>query len=198
MTIRNGVYVREFDWGNDRDANPPVPISADRFDAEFDGVAEAINGIINGTIPVAGSGGAMVGTVLAAIHAGVANSEGVRVHIDRNTPDRITLTIVQGAAAEYSRYWLWTSSAAVPSPAEFLAGTISQVPGATLPAGGGRLWLAEQYDDISDIHEVGNENWREFFEDPVGLMISSTQYYAYGLSFNLDVTTAPTDWESNR
>ena len=196
MTIQNGRYVRDFNWAADRDNS--VPISADKFDTEFDGIAEAVNGIIAGTIPIAAGGGATIAEVLAAIHAGVANNEGVRIHVDRNTPDRITLTIAQDAIAAYARYWLWTSSAAVPSAAQFLAGIASQGPGVTLPAGGGRLWLAEQYNDISDIHEVGNENWREFFNDPVGLMIGSEQYYAYGLSFNLDVTTAPTDWESNR
>lgn len=198
MTIQNGVYVREFDWGNDRDADPPVPISADRFDAEFDGVAEAINGIIGGTIPIVGamSGGAMIGTVLAAIRGGVTGDDGLRVDVDRSVVDVITLTISK-VAATHARYWLWSASANTPTAAEFLAGVVSMVKGATLPIGGGHLWYADIFDNISDIHEVGNENWREFFNAPVAINIGGTGYFAYGLSFSLDQFSTTTDWEAS-
>ena len=49
MTIVNGGYVREFNWVDDRNNGiDPDPI---RFDAEFDGVADAINAIVRGTLP---------------------------------------------------------------------------------------------------------------------------------------------------
>ena len=138
-------------------------------------------------------------TVLDAILVDGTVVDGLQILADRSVAGRITIMLGREGAM-YNRYWLWSASANAPTATEFQAGTSSMTNRATLPIGGGHLWLAERYDDIATIRQIGNENWREFFTlQPTSLGdIGGEEYFAYGLTFSLDDFDAETTWEALR
>ena len=125
--------------------------------------------------------------------------DGLQIVADRSIAGRLTLMLGREGAM-YNRYWLWSVSANAPTAAEFQAGESSMTNRITLPIGGGYLWLAERFDDIATIRQIGNENWREFFTlQPTSLGdIGGEEYFAYGLTFSLDDFDAETTWEALR
>ena len=67
MTIRDGMYERSYRWVDDRDGR--VRVQAARMDTEFDGITEAINAIVRGTLPFSGQVLAPDGTLQAPSHS---------------------------------------------------------------------------------------------------------------------------------
>lgn len=63
MAFANGVFARLYSWVADRDAG--IKIRADRMDAEFDGVKDALNEITAGTVQMIGAIKGYDGTVTA-------------------------------------------------------------------------------------------------------------------------------------
>ncbi len=57
----SGTFQRVHDWTTDRDAS--IKIRADRMDEEFDGIAQALNDIVGGSVNLSGTMTGVYGTV---------------------------------------------------------------------------------------------------------------------------------------
>ncbi len=58
----SGYYERTYSWAADKNATPAIPIKADRMDTETDGIVDAINQVIAGTVSWKGPFAGVYGT----------------------------------------------------------------------------------------------------------------------------------------